>query len=514
MLSNKVALLFLMSITANLDETDAQQVNISLGATPEPISKLAGNLRLSFNGNILNLDSTDVEQKVSDFLFDEPLTERAKVWKLMAELNDKIAAKNNISVQRSYRNLEDVAGQMDDIVLDKEDVEEILEAIRQDPELVSFRSNNLPLAGAPGIPISAGLASDKRKWDLPIKYKIRSSAIRAVVKAAIAVWERETCIRFQERNALIIFGPNIVFRSNKKGCWSKIGKKPITQTVNLGPGCRTTGIAIHEIGHAIGLWHEQQRPDRNSYVKIHPSNIKSGKSSNFIKLPWSMVKTYNLPYDYSSIMHYHIYAFNNAAGKKTITPTQKDYERTLGQRNELAFLDAQVVNFRYCGSKCSGGLKWSKCENGGYKNPNKCSECKCPDGWNGPYCETPEPSRPSSSSCGKTSLIASSDYQSLNSPGYFATGYTTTAECSWKIVAPEGRKVRFEFIDTFILPCNTPCKDYVEVRYSSMSLPGPRYCCNKKPTRVFTSATRAMLINFRTFSGSTRQGFRGQYKYI
>ena len=36
--------------------------------------------------------------------------------------------------------------------------------------------------------------------------------------------------------------------------------------------------------HALGFWHEQMRPDRDSYVNVYLNNVSPGMRFNFNKL--------------------------------------------------------------------------------------------------------------------------------------------------------------------------------------------------------------------------------------
>ncbi len=57
----------------------------------------------------------------------------------------------------------------------------------------------------------------------------------------------------------------------------------------------------HELGHAFGMIHEHQRPDRDSFVSIENNNVESGREGDFILASDGVPYT---DYDYVSIMHY------------------------------------------------------------------------------------------------------------------------------------------------------------------------------------------------------------------
>lgn len=48
------------------------------------------------------------------------------------------------------------------------------------------------------------------------------------------------------------------------------------QTLSLGSGCETRAITIHEFLHALGIYHEQSRADRDDYITIETSNVEAG----------------------------------------------------------------------------------------------------------------------------------------------------------------------------------------------------------------------------------------------
>jgi hypothetical protein len=100
---------------------------------------------------------------------------------------------------------------------------------------------------------------------------------------------------------------------------SLVGRVGGRQTIRLRGDAKKETV-IHEMGHVIGLFHEQSRPDRNSYVNVLEENIRDFEEfgSNFDLLSPDDVTVMG-PYNHRSVMHYRSTAFNKP-GLKTIVP--------------------------------------------------------------------------------------------------------------------------------------------------------------------------------------------------
>ncbi|GFQ97717.1 astacin-like metalloprotease toxin 1 [Trichonephila clavata] len=112
------------------------------------------------------------------------------------------------------------------------------------------------------------------------------------------------------------------------------------------------GVSCAQIGHALGLWHEHSRSDRDDYLEIIWSNIKPGAEQNFLKLkPWEN-NLLGEEFDYNSIMLYGEYAF--AKDKKSMTMKPRKEGVVIGLINDkpgLSESDVRRINKLY---ECNG----------------------------------------------------------------------------------------------------------------------------------------------------------------
>ena len=66
------------------------------------------------------------------------------------------------------------------------------------------------------------------------------------------------------------------------------------------------GLYLHEIAHALGVVHEHQRPIRDNYITILYQNVEPSMKIWFQKYNPAAIKSHNVDYELSSVMHYGV----------------------------------------------------------------------------------------------------------------------------------------------------------------------------------------------------------------
>jgi len=209
------------------------------------------------------------------------------------------------------------------------EMEEVGALVREHPQILSEAN------AEEGV----GIKGEQFRWPgKRVFYEIdHALPKRSRVQDAIRHWEEKTDFKFIQRTSepnYIVFGPG-------SGCSSSVGMRGGPQKITLGPNC-TSGNAIHEIGHAVGLWHEQSRGDRDNFIEIVWQNIDPLARHNFEQHIDDGVDI--AKYDYQSIMHYPATAFS-VNGLPTIRPRQTGV--AIGQRNGLSAGDIAAVKKLY-----------------------------------------------------------------------------------------------------------------------------------------------------------------------
>ncbi|KAI3381857.1 hypothetical protein SNEBB_005336 [Seison nebaliae] len=278
-----------------------------------------------------------------------------------------------------------------DVILTKEDVRqrwlklpEFLRRLIEEnwPEFIGYRPRKKRKVLIPN-------AMTKLWPDQTVVYDFNplniSMSWRDEVRQAIDYWEEKTCIDFVPYNKNT---HDRKFRTFTRFvqlpyCASPIGYNSYSQNQpsSVKVGSCTFGQIVHEIGHIVGFFHEAMRPDRDDHVIINRDHILRNFYYNFEKVDADKIDT-SVPYDLSSVMHYHKFAFSSN-GKPTIEAKLTEYEFLMGNRQGMSFYDIKHANLAYnCSNKCPIQLK---CQNEGYMNKN--CKCECPFGLKGRLCD-------------------------------------------------------------------------------------------------------------------------------
>ena len=176
-----------------------------------------------------------------------------------------------------------------------------------------------------------------------------SPRLQGLLQEAMNEWQDETCLLFVPRNQEEHY---VKFENhpNQEYCTcDSVGRTGGEQIIKLGYSCQTKGELLHTLGHVIGLWHEQARPDRSRYVRILNNNIEGGQEGNFEKRQDFSIDYQGRDYDFGSIMHLSATAYSKDGSETTrvLEEYTEEAESILGQREKLSDGDKEQVNTLY-----------------------------------------------------------------------------------------------------------------------------------------------------------------------
>jgi len=189
--------------------------------------------------------------------------------------------------------------------------------------------------------------------------------------AAMAEWEAVANVDFRERDG----EADYIHIQDALTNSSHVGRAGGRQVVNIF-NWDFQFIMAHELGHALGLWHEHSRPDRNTYVTIHLGSITDAEEHNFTR--HTGADTYG-SYDFDSLMHYGQCAFTNCTcpancvAIEVNSPWDTQWQSAIGQRDHLSTIDQLTMQMMYprAGDMFVDKSYTGATENGSFLHPYK-----------------------------------------------------------------------------------------------------------------------------------------------
>ena len=181
-------------------------------------------------------------------------------------------------------------------------------------------------------------------------------SLKTTVQHAFDMWENYGDVEFvQGKCANYVY--EIKLDEGVSAAASTVGyqKKSV---LKINPNIRSSiyGIALHELGHCLGLLHEHQHPERDRYISLVNEHFQAEILNsdrfreNFDKVSDIEAITF-LPYDYESIMHYAktVWGDRDEDGNvlHTIEVLDSNFINSIGQRSNLSQGDIWWLRINY-----------------------------------------------------------------------------------------------------------------------------------------------------------------------
>nr|XP_022306904.1 fibropellin-1-like [Crassostrea virginica] len=305
----------------------------------------------------------------------------------------------------------------------------------------------------------------------------RLSQATQLVNSVIANIAATTCVKWRLKTDADTYYVRI--KGDEGGCWSYVGNVKFNggQGLNLGNGCLSEYIVLHELHHAMGGLHEQQRNRRKYFVKINWENIQSSYNDQYAL---SQNTKNNEVYDYASILQYHLTAFTSN-GKDTMTIADQDLEYLItNSKYVLSYYDNAEINKEY---SCPTASCTLSCQNEGFRmqavGQTTC-KCQCPTGLKGATCEELD----TDADCGRIITLSNGASEEIK-----MTSYTQGKSCTW-LVKGESDSIIKATVTSVDLPFSSQndCYHWLEFRDYLIGDDGKELCGKSTTAKTYTQA--------------------------
>lgn len=246
-----------------------------------------------------------------------------------------------------------------DILLSEEECKRLDETgsmFKEDDYVKPLKEEGFPVYPLTGMTVylpslrAVGVHSSQNKFWAMLRFRF-SSALQSwqvyAIKRAITYMESITNVRFFDATNEPTIDPTYGFPypyveftpANVNN--SYVGRQGGKQIINL---CDyNQGTIVHEICHALGMFHEQSRANRDNYIRVHYENIDpenrhnfNRESNNYHMIGWD--------FDFNSVMLYGSYAFSK---NNQPTMTKMDGSTFSGHGEFLSEDDRKFLNTFY-----------------------------------------------------------------------------------------------------------------------------------------------------------------------